>query len=55
MSTRIEISMSELAAAIEIAAGRIEGNKADANLLLNNTKNMIAFLPEGFDLKQFQK
>lgn len=55
---KIELSNSEVACAIEILANRKNGNKKDADLLLKSiikNSDLIAELPENFDLKQFQK
>jgi hypothetical protein len=55
---RIELSNSEVATAIEILNGEKEGNKKDADTLMKSIikgSDLIAELPSGFDLKQFQK
>jgi hypothetical protein len=55
---RIELSASEVATAIEVLAGRQEGNKNDADTLIKSIikgSDLIAELPNGFNLKQFQK
>ena len=55
---RIELSNSEVSTAIEILADRKNGNKKDADFLLKSiikNSDLIAELPDNFNLKQFQK